>query len=103
MIDPFRPDNDATRFVPGSHRWSDNPEDVLADPRADHDLQVLACGPAGSLIVFNGSTWHGYTANRTDAPRRSLQGAFIPRDGRAGTDFVARMSPETRALLAPLG
>ena len=27
MVDEFRPDNGATRFVPGSHRWSGTPED----------------------------------------------------------------------------
>lgn len=102
MIDPFRPDNGATRFVPGSHRWPGTPEDALVDCGADHEGQVLACGPAGSLIVFNGSTWHGSTGNTTDTPRRSLQGAFIPREGRAGTDFAARMSPEMRAQLGLL-
>ena len=98
MIDEFRADNGATRFVPGSHRWLSAPEDDRAD-RAD---QVLACGPAGSLLIFNGSTWHGYSANRSDAPRRSLQGAFIPHDGTAATDFAGRMSAATRARLAPL-
>jgi ectoine hydroxylase-related dioxygenase (phytanoyl-CoA dioxygenase family) len=102
MIDAFRPDNGATRFVPGSHLWPRNPEDGMADPRADHDGQVLACGPAGSLLVFNGSTWHGHSANRSGEPRRSLQGAFIPRDGKAATDFAARMSPATRARLSSL-
>lgn len=102
MIDEFRPDNGATRFVPGSHRWPGTPADTLSDPKAEHDGQVLACGPAGSLLLFNGSTWHGHTANPSSGPRRSLQGAFIPRDGRAGTDFEARMQPETRARLGPL-
>jgi hypothetical protein len=102
MIDEFRPDNGATRFVPGSHRWPGTPEDTLSDPRAEHDEQVLACGSAGSLIVFNGSTWHGHTENTSSGPRLSLQGAFIPRDGRAATDFAARMQPETRARLGPL-
>ena len=102
MIDEFRPDNGATRFVPGSHQWPGTPEDVMPDRRADHNGQLLACGPAGSLLVFNGSAWHGHTANASGSPRRSLQGAFIPRDGRAGTDFSARMRPETRARLAPL-
>ena len=74
----------------------------MADRRADHDGQVLACGSAGSLLVFNGSAWHGHTANVSGDPRRSLQGAFIPRDGRAGTDFSARMRPETLARLSPL-
>jgi len=102
MVDEFRMDNGATRFVPGSHRWPGAPEDAMSDLQADHDEQVLACGRRGSLIVFNGSTWHGHAANTSSAPRRSLQGAFIPRAGRAGTDFAARMSPDVRARLSPL-
>ena len=74
----------------------------MTDRRAEHDRQVLASGPAGSLIIFNGSTWHGHTANTSDEPRRSLQGAFIPRDGRAATDFSGRMRSETRARRGPL-
>jgi ectoine hydroxylase-related dioxygenase (phytanoyl-CoA dioxygenase family) len=102
MIDEFRTDNGATRFVPGTHHGSSVPEEVMTDPRTDHDGQVLATGPAGSLIIFDGSTWHGHTANTSDAPRRSVQGAFIPRDGRAATDFSGRMRSETRARLGPL-
>jgi ectoine hydroxylase-related dioxygenase (phytanoyl-CoA dioxygenase family) len=102
MIDAFRPDNGATRFVPGSHEWPSAPEDSTSNLRPEHDGQVLACGDAGSLIVFNGSTWHGHAANTSNTPRRSLQGAFIPRDGCAGTDFAARMQPDTRARLGPL-
>ena len=102
MVDDFRSDNGATRFVPGSHTWAEYPEDTMSDLRADHDGQVLACGEAGSVLVFNASTWHGHTANTSSAPRRSLQGFFIPRGGRAGTDFGARMQPETRARLGPL-
>ena len=102
MVDEFRPDNGATRFVPGSHCWSEAPEDVMADLSADYEGQVLACGPAGSLLIFHGSTWHGYTANTSDRPRRSLQGAFIPRGGRASTRWATRMRPETRARLSPV-
>jgi ectoine hydroxylase-related dioxygenase (phytanoyl-CoA dioxygenase family) len=102
MVDDFRPDNGATRFVPGSHRWSATPEDTMANVRAAHDAEVLACGAAGSLLVFNGSAWHGHTANTSNGPRRSIQGAFIPRDGRAATDFAARMQPETRARISSL-
>jgi hypothetical protein len=56
----------------------------------------------GSGLVFHGSAWHSHTANVSSGPRRSLQGAFIPRDLRAGTDFAAGMQPETRARLGPL-
>ena len=102
MVDDFRSDNGATRFVPGSHRWSGTPEDTMSDVRAAHEAEVLACGVAGSLLVFNGSGWHGHTANTSNAPRRSIQGAFIPRGGCAATDFAARMQPETRARLSSL-
>jgi ectoine hydroxylase-related dioxygenase (phytanoyl-CoA dioxygenase family) len=101
MIDAFTPDNGATRFVPGTHRWRKTPEDSMPDLRADYEGRELACGPAGSLLVFNGSVWHGHSANRTDRPRRSLQGAFIPAAGAAATDFAARMSAETRRRLGP--
>jgi hypothetical protein len=102
MIDEFRPDNAATRFVPGSHLWSGIPEDPISDLGQDLSGQVLACGAAGSLLVFHGSTWHGHASNTSSGPRRSLQGAFIPRGGKAATDFAARMKPETGARLGPL-
>jgi Phytanoyl-CoA dioxygenase (PhyH) len=102
MIDEFRADNGATRFVPGSHRWSSNPEDAISDSRSKHDDQVFACGPPGSLIVFNGSTWHGHSENTSSGPRRSLQGAFVPRTGQAATDFGARMQSDRRTRLSEL-
>ena len=102
MVDEFRPENGATRFVPGSHQWLSAPKDTISDLRAEYDGQVLACGPPGSLVVFNGSAWHDHSANTSDKPRRSLQGAFVPRGGQGGTDFAARMQPETRARLSPL-
>ena len=99
MIDGFRPDNGATRFVPGSHRWATTPEARGIDPRVHHADELLACGEAGSMLIFNGSAWHGHTANPSNGPRRSLQGAFIPQEGSAATGFGARMSHETRSRL----
>lgn len=102
MIDDFRPDNGATRFIPGSHRSLTSIADAIPDLRAAHKSEVLACGTAGSLLIFNGSTWHGHSTNTSGQPRRSLQGAFIPRKGRAATDFAARMTSETRTRLSEL-
>jgi hypothetical protein len=100
MIDAFTPNNGATRFVPGSQHWEDPPKDGRAQ---EYAAQLMsACGPAGSLLVFNGSTWHGQGINRSNRSRRSLQGAFIPRDGRPSTDFCRRMSSETRARLGSI-
>ena len=100
MVDEFNPDNGATCFIPGSHAWPETPQDATPDQSAVG--QVPACGHEGSLIVFNGSAWHGHGVNTTSEPRRSIQGFFMPRDGQAGTDFAARMTPETRARLSPL-
>lgn len=102
MVDEFRRDNGATRFVPGSHRWPAVPAGSASEPAADYEGQVLACGPAGSVIIYNGSVWHGHTANRSGEPRRSIQGAYIRRDAPSGDDLPARMRPETLARIGPL-
>lgn len=98
MVDAFTADNGATRFVRGSHQWSQTRGDVPAD----HPDQTPAVGPAGSMIVFNGSVWHGHGSNRTDRPRRSLQGAFIRRDAPAWLNLPARMRPETLTRISEL-
>lgn len=102
MVDEFRPDNGATRFLPGSHRWITVPADLEHERVANYEGQVLACGPAGSLIVFNGSVWHGHTANASADSRRSIQGAYILREAKSGSDLPARMQPETLARISPL-
>jgi ectoine hydroxylase-related dioxygenase (phytanoyl-CoA dioxygenase family) len=102
MVDEFRCDNGATRFVPGSHKWSAVPSELMSDSMADFEGQVQACGPAGSMIVYNGSVWHGHTANSTDAPRRSIQGAYIRRETPSGFNLSARMRSDTLARIGPL-
>ena len=92
MIDEFHSANGATRFLPGSHR--------AVEPSGAGEA-VPACGPAGSIIVYNGSVWHGHGANTTDQPRRSIQGAYIRRDA-TGFDLAARMLPETLGRISPL-
>lgn len=86
MIDEFTKENGATCFVRGSQVLTEAPQNFNLIP---------ACGPAGSVIIFNGSTWHGHGENQTDQPRRSIQGAYIRRNEGSGEDLVARMRPET--------
>jgi ectoine hydroxylase-related dioxygenase (phytanoyl-CoA dioxygenase family) len=103
MVDEFRGDNGATRFVPGSHEWpAAAPNDLTDGLRADYEGQVVACGPAGSVIVYNGSVWHGHTANTSGEPRRSIQGAYIRREAKSGGNLPARMHPETLTRIGPL-
>jgi ectoine hydroxylase-related dioxygenase (phytanoyl-CoA dioxygenase family) len=93
MVDDFHADNGATRFVPGSHLWAHEPHG-LKDEAGEAGDKVLACGPVGSVIMFNGSVWHRHTANRSTRRRRSVQGAFISRGGpfgdRSGLAHAAR-------------
>jgi ectoine hydroxylase-related dioxygenase (phytanoyl-CoA dioxygenase family) len=95
MIDEFRSDNGATRFVPGSHKTFQSPGDVMKDATAAYEGQALACGPAGSIAIYNGSIWHGHTANQSAQPRRSIQGAFIRRDAQPWINQRSRIRPET--------
>jgi ectoine hydroxylase-related dioxygenase (phytanoyl-CoA dioxygenase family) len=102
MVDEFRLENGATRFVPGSHWLSREPGELMKDATDDYEGQALACGPAGSIIVFNGSVWHGHTANRSARRRRSIQGAFIPREARSAINQAARIRPETLQRIGDL-
>jgi len=95
MVDEFRAENGATRFVPGSHLLSHEPGELMKETADSCEGQVLACGPAGSVIIFNGSVWHGHAANRSARRRRSIQGAFIPREARPAVKQAARIRPET--------
>jgi ectoine hydroxylase-related dioxygenase (phytanoyl-CoA dioxygenase family) len=61
-FDDFTEANGATRLVPGSHRWVDHKPDEETEV-------VLAEMPAGSVMFYLGTLWHGGGANRTDRPR----------------------------------
>src|SRR5215471_16023837 len=102
MVDDFRIDNGATRFVPGSHKWTAPPEDFPDGVSAASQAELLACGPAGSVIVYNGSVLHGHSANRTNKPRRSIQGTYIRRDAEAAVNQASRIKPETLSRISEL-
>ncbi len=62
-IDDFTEANGATRVLPGSHTWVDRL------PAAGEPGVQRAVMPAGSLMFFVGSVFHGGGANTTDRPR----------------------------------
>lgn len=63
----FTIDNGATRFVPGSHRADRSPQ-PFGEPAETRAAEM----PAGSVLVFDGSIWHGGGANRTTERRIGL-------------------------------
>ncbi len=59
----FTEANGATRIVPGSHRFDHKPEYGSQPP------SIAAEMPAGSVLIWNGSLWHGGGANQTGERR----------------------------------
>jgi ectoine hydroxylase-related dioxygenase (phytanoyl-CoA dioxygenase family) len=60
-LDDFTADNGATRLIPGSHR--------SLGPDAPAGPIFVAEMPAGSMMLYVGSLWHGGGGNVTDRPR----------------------------------
>jgi ectoine hydroxylase-related dioxygenase (phytanoyl-CoA dioxygenase family) len=74
-ISDFTEENGATRLIPGSHKAGDMPE---------YDLEMDSVAgemPAGSVIFWHGSLWHGGGTNRTSERRYAIAnyycGGFI--------------------------
>jgi ectoine hydroxylase-related dioxygenase (phytanoyl-CoA dioxygenase family) len=63
----FTEANGATRVVPGSHRWDRSPQ-----PFGEPVETIPAEMKAGSVLVFDGSIWHGGGPNRTSQRRLGL-------------------------------
>jgi len=95
MLDRFTAENGATRFLRGSHTHAMDARSVL-----ESDL-VPACGDRGCMVVYHGAVVHGHGSNATDRPRRSIQGAYIPRDAQ-GFGLAERMTTDTRARIGGL-
>jgi hypothetical protein len=74
-LDDIRAENGATRYLPGSHRYTQ-----LSDVPADRELRMQAFeAKAGSIIVMDGRLWHSSGANRTPDEDRALLFAYYTR------------------------
>ena len=65
-------ENGGTRLVPGSH------QSHLFEPPEDLDIPYVMQPnvPAGSVVIFNGQTWHGGGANNTNQNRTAMFGHY---------------------------
>lgn len=68
----YTENNGATRVVPGTH------QSHLKEPPPDFDVkyEIKAIVPAGSVIIFNGQTWHAGGANRSNESRYAMFGHY---------------------------
>ena len=62
----FTRENGGTHVVPGTHRADDRPR------RGDAPETQQVEMPAGSVLFYNGSLWHGGGENRSDARRMGI-------------------------------
>jgi ectoine hydroxylase-related dioxygenase (phytanoyl-CoA dioxygenase family) len=91
-LDDFTKANGATRLVPGSHRWTDR--------RPDDDVDVtIAEMPAGSVMFYLGTLWHGGGANRTDRPRLGVILEYVASWLRPQENHVLAVPPDVVAKL----
>jgi len=100
-LNEFTPENGDTLIVPGSHRWEEG--------RYPEPHEAVAAGiPAGSAVVYLGSTLHGGGSNGSDAIiRRGIHVSYAlgwlrteENNGLSIPPEVARgLSPRASALL----
>lgn len=93
-LDDFTETNGATRLIPGSHLWEDSrfphPEDVVID----------AVMPAGSVVFFLGTLWHGGGANRSSSSRLAATAQYCEPWLRTQENFFLSVSQKTAQQLS---
>lgn len=93
-LDDFTGTNGATQLIPGSHRWDDSRR-----PGPD-DLVVDAVMPAGSVVFFLGTLWHGGGANRSCSPRLAATAQYCEPWLRTQENFFLSVSREAARQLS---
>jgi ectoine hydroxylase-related dioxygenase (phytanoyl-CoA dioxygenase family) len=97
----FTEANGATRIVPGTHLADHSP-----DYGGDYD-SIAAEMPAGSVLIWHGSLWHGGGANTTDDTRMGIAmnycaGYIRQQENQQlglARETVSRFSPRLRELV----
>lgn len=93
-LDDFAEDNGATVIVPGSHRSA--PTEMPPGSAA-----VTATMPAGSVMFYSGTVWHGGGANRTGERRLGVILEYAASWLRAQENHVTAVPVEVVRTLPP--
>jgi ectoine hydroxylase-related dioxygenase (phytanoyl-CoA dioxygenase family) len=91
-FDDFTEANGATRLVPRSHHRDECP---------DESETIVAEMPAGSVMFYLGSLWHGGGANRTERPRLGVILEYVSAWLRPQENHLLAVPPEVVATLPP--
>ena len=93
-IDDFTSENGATDIVPGSHTW-----DAETFPTREQSIPCVM--PAGSMVVFLGTLWHGGGPNRTTRDRLAFTNQYCAPWLRTQENFFLEVPRETTRTLRP--
>jgi ectoine hydroxylase-related dioxygenase (phytanoyl-CoA dioxygenase family) len=94
-LDDFTEENGATRLAPGSH--------LVAGPPSSDAPVVVAEMPAGSVLLYIGTLWHGGGENRSPHPRLGVIAGYAAAWLRPQETFTLTCPPSmARELPEPL-
>ncbi len=96
MANGFTVENGATRIVPGSHLAGCQPDPI----RTDYGETPITA-PAGSLLVWEGRTWHAAGLNVSNRPRFGVVTYFCAPIVRSLGNLTYGMRTETRNAMSP--
>lgn len=100
----YSKENGALAIVPGSHRLAHRPARGGPIAVGHHlmeapDAAIPVEAPAGSLIIWNGNTWHGAYPKTTTGLRLTLVSVFCRPHMLPQEDYRPRLTPEVTADL----
>lgn len=93
-IDDFTAENGSTVIVPGSHTWA-------ADKLPKRSDAIPAVMPAGSVVVFLGTTWHGGGHNQSSEARFAVTHQYCEVYMRQQENYLLELSKSTVRALSP--
>ncbi len=93
-IDDFTAENGATEIIPRSHLWGSD--------RSPTREQTISClMPAGSVVFFLGTLWHGGGANRSSRDRLAFTNQYCAPWLRQQENFFLEVPREMTRSLRP--
>lgn len=96
MINDFTIESGGTRLVPGSHRRPSYPDNGIT-----YQDEIIVQAPAGSVVLYNGSSWHGGGAKQRQVDRWSAIVSYARWFVKPAFDMTQNTPSEIYAGLTP--
>lgn len=97
-FDDFTADNGATRFMPGSHTTGGEGPPEGGRPEGEPSVAEM---PAGSVLIYDGSLWHGGGASIAEGARRRCVNNIYTRQWLRQQDNMYLSIPKETVLALP--